>query len=575
MTMDNTNEIIQGLADLLALDTFKTFAANDLVQRFANVGEKYRYDPVIRNVGGAIERMAQKSPDLTISSHDILGLYNSFVRLDPSSEFKQVFADLLPTEDVASTEQRNVFDKRRIPYNEGTRDIATVEAEAIEVDEWETAIEAPVASLVPGVEKFNPELIQNSTLHDPKLVEAGSVLVKTQLETIGCSDVRAALKHGVKGCLLYLASFPTTRGTAHINVPIAIKGGQPEVPDLFADITGDRIYAFNTAGLGALIEDMTEIREELQAKKAGRIRTTMATDTVRDPANEGTANIEVDEVETYVEEIAPKKLNQISPELADVEAILEDAIIRKASRYSDKVIRIGHDLVAEELRRVGYKADTRFIGDNVRGMTFDATLWTKRGKVEVSVPVEVTDGNVLFPSVFIDDNGDVSHLSHADIEAMLTKEELVEVPRYTAALVDMSYNELRKIVHTATFDRKHNVAREALHLINDKFGTDAHKAAVADYQVWIEEATTDYSDRCQECDYYRPRGVAIASADHSMKRRASNRDYCGLLHTDCSKVVKKGGVCSRSHLDWDKQHDDSYKGVIMTSQIRMTQWEMK
>lgn len=570
MTMDNTKEIIQSLADLLALDTFKTFAANELVQRFASVEEKYRYDPVIRNVGGAIERMAQRDPNMTISSQDILGLYNNFIRLEPNSEFKRVFADILPTEEPTQEEEKNNFERRRIPYNEGVRDISTVEAEAIEVDEWEAAIEHPVEAIVPGIEKFNPELIQNSTLHDPRLIEAGSALVKSQLETIGCNNVRAALKHGVKGCLLYLASFPTTRGTVHINVPIAIKAGQPEVPDLFADATGNRVYAFNEEGLGVLIEDMVEIREDLQARKAGRIRTTMATDTVRDPANMNTSAIEVDEVEAYVTENAPKKLNEINPELANVEAILEDAIIRKASRYSDKVIQIGHGVVADELRRVGYKADTRFAGDNERGMTFDATLWTKRGKVEVSIPIEVAEGNVLYPSLFVSDDGSVGHISQAEIEAMLDKEELVEVPRYTAALVDMDYNSLRKIIHKATFDRKHNVAREALHLINDKFGVDAHKSAIADYQLWIEEATADYSDRCESCEHYRPRGVAVTSNDHNMKRKASSRDYCGLLHTDCRNVVKKAGVCSRSHLDWDKQHDDSYKGVIMTSQIKLT-----
>jgi hypothetical protein len=567
--MDNTNEIIQGLADLLALDTFKTFAAGDLARRFASVGEKHRYDLVIRNVGGAIERMAQKDPNQTISSQDILNLYNSFVRLDPGSEFKQVFADLLPSEDLPETE-KNVFEGKRIPYNEGVRDISMVEAEAIEVDEWEAAIGAPVQSLIPGIERFNTEIIQNSTLHDPKLIETGSALVKTHLETIGCSDVRASLKHGVKGCLLYLASFPTTRGTVHINVPVAVKEGQPEVPDLFADVTGDKIYAFNRAGLETLIGDMAEIREDLQTKKISKIRTTMATDIVRDPVNVGTPDTEVDEVETYVSEIVPKALSEISPELADVEAILEDAILRKSSRYSDKVIQIGHNLVADEIRRVGYRADTRFVGDNERGMTFDATLWTKKGKVEVSVPVEVADGNVLFPSMFVSDDGSISHLNRQEIEAMLDKEELIEVPRYTAALVDMDYNSLRKIIHTATFDRKHNVAREALYLINDKFGSDAHASAIADYQMWIEEATADYSDRCEECEHYRPRGVAISSTDHKMGRRASDKDYCGLLHTNCHNVVKKGGICSRSHLDWDRQHDDAYKGVIMTSQIRLT-----
>lgn len=563
--MDNTNEIIQALADLLALDTFKTFAAGDLVKRFASVEDEHRYDPVIRNVGGAIEKMAQRDPGHVVSAEEIQRLYQNFVGLNPQSQFKKVFADLLPTEDLAAA-SRNPFDRKRVPYHDESRDLTTAQKEAIDVDEWEAALEQSVEALVPGVAKFDPNLLANNVMHNPELVNAGRDLVRTQLEVLGCMDVRAGLKHGVKNCLLYLASFSTPIGTVHMNIPIEIKNGEPQVPEVLADITGKNIYAFNTAGIAKAVADIMERRAQAQQLNIDSRRANFTSD-VRDTSQDA---IEVDEVEAYAQEVVPgKRLSEINPELANVEAILEDAVIRKASRYTEQAIKLGRDIVTEEFKKQGYKCDARFVGDHNRGMTFDATLWTKKGKVEVSVPVEVAEGDVLFPAVFVADDGEVHKLDRAEVEAMLDVEGLAEIPRYSAALVNMTYNDLRKIVHKATFDRKHNIAREALTLIKDKFGNEAHTAAVSDYQEWIEEATRDYEQRCGSCDYYKPRGVTVSSSDHALPKKSST-DYCNLLHTQCSNVTRRAGVCTRSHLDWDRQHDDAYKGIITTNQIKLT-----
>ena len=556
--MDNTNEIIQGLVDLLALDTFRTFAASDLVQRFASVEDKYRHDPVIRNVGGAIEKIANKEPSRMITAEEVSKLYNSFVGLNPQTPFKEIFTDILPTTEETKVVAKNAFAKKRIPYNNVERDLTTANKEEIEVDEYQAALEQPVEVL--GVDKVVPT--PSLAAHKPELIKAGSELVKSQLEALGCTNVRTSLKFGSTKGLLYLASFPTTAGTLHVNVPLVVENEQPEVPELFADISGKTTYAFNQQGVEKLVNDTIEQRRDSDLNAADAIRYNYTSDTIREPTK--AAAIEVDEVQAYVEEVVPPKLSTISPELADVEAILEDAIIRKASRYNEQTIGLGRNLVSDEFKKIGYKSDVRFAGDHNKGMHFDATLWTKKGKVEVSVPVEVAEGNVLFPSQFVADDGEVRSIEPHQVAAMLDKEELVEVPRYNAAFIEMDYNSLRKVIHAATFDRKHNVAREALTLIHDKFGTDAHNAAVADYQEWIAQASVDYSTRCGQCKYYRPRGMTISS----MHKSAA--DYCNLLHTKCNQIVRKAGVCTRAHLEWNKQHDDSFKGIIMTSQVKLT-----
>ena len=553
--MDNTKEIIQGLVDLLILDSSRTFPVDGLVKRFASMEDKYRFDPVIRNVGGALESIAKREPSRMITAEEIFKLYNSFVSLNPQTSFKEVCADLLPEVEVKKAS--NPFEKRRIPYTTAERDLSMAKKESIEVDEHQAALDQPVEAL--GIDQVIPT--PALAAYNPQMIKAGSELVRSQLEAIGCSNVRTTLKVGTSKGLLYLASFPTTTGTAHINVPVIINEGQPEVPEIFVDLAGKNAYAFNEAGIGKLLNDATEARRESDLDAANAIRHNLTSDNVRNP-KEGA--IEVDEVQAYIQEIVPPKLSSISPELANVEKILEDAVIRKASRYTEQTIGLGRDIVSGEFKKIGIKSDVCFVGDHTKGMIYDATLWTKKGKVEVSVPVEVAEGNVLFPSMFMADDGEIRNIESHQVEAMLNKEELVEISRYSAVLVDMDYNSLRKIVHKATFDRKHNVAREALNLIQDKFGADAYNTAVSDYQEWITQASVDYNTRCGQCKYYRPRGATIAS----MHKSAS--DYCNLLHTQCNNIVKKSGVCTRAHLDWNKQHDDSYKGVMITSQIKMT-----
>ena len=548
--MVNELDMIQNLADLLALDGLRTYSVEHLAQRFATEQVRNRHDPVIGNMTGVLTTMAKRDPGRAISHVELFNLYNKFARLNPETKFKEVFADLLP--ELGEQQKVNVD---RQPYNDAPRSLAEAKQEIIEVDEWETAFGQPVEAF--GIKRFDKTALSNAFAHDGKLVTAGAGLVQTQLEALGLKDVRASVKYAVKSCILYLASFPTTRGKVHINVPVAVDDkSQVQLPTLCADVTGNRTYPLTADGIRNLLFDLDDKRDQTETRAANSNRQNMTTD-IRDvKAN----TIEVDEY-NYANPPSAKP-SQISPELLDVETILENAVLQQASRYDEKVINAGRTVINRELSKIGFvNPRIRFAGDNPRGMSFDAALNAPGGKIEVTIPIEVAAGNALYPSQFVADDGNIHEFTAENIKAVVSTTESAEPIKYTASLVAMDYNSLRKTIHKAAFEHQHVVAKEALVLILDKFGTDAHNACVMDYQAWMEDASQDFQKRCSGCTYYRERGTRHATSTH---------DYCNLLQTKCANVVRKQGICVRAHLDWDQVRDDSYKGAIMTNQIKLT-----
>jgi len=546
---------IKQMADLVLLHEDQKFNVADLAGRFASVEDKYRHDMVIRNVGGAIEIMAKRNPDLMVSAGEISAMYNHFSGLQPDNQFKQAMGDLLSGQSVESNRvaEEEFVVKNRQTFTDGVRDLQAAQAE-IEIDEDEAALDEPVPII--GIQRFDPEELRANTRHDKKLIAEGAKLVATQLQSLGCQGAKAQLKYAVSKCLLYLASFPVPQGHVYVNIPIEVtEDKELQIPSVIADRAGRKLYAFSNDGVNELLYTEMEARENAQVEAADAIRQNITT-ADRSPRSE---DIEVDETEAYVADQSPVKMPE---ELVDIEAVLQNAVSRKESGYTQEAINSSRTVVASELAKLGYKnIDIRFAGDNEQGMQFDATLLTIKGKMDITVPVQLVQGNILFPTKFAADDGEIHELNSQEITSLLEKPEVVDPVRYSASLVDMSYNSLRKIVHSAVFDRKLNIAQEALALIKDKFGADHHNNAVADFDMWLKEAGQDYSKRCNGCPFYRVAGA---------KNSTHSKDWCGLLNEGCNNVVKKANVCTRSTINWDSVRDDSYKGIITGHDIRLS-----
>ncbi len=552
---DNALEMIQQLAKQMLENESRLFTAQQLATRFENLPSELRYDHVVRNIGGIFEKAAQRDPHKVITAEQVGQLYEELVRLNPETQFKAHFSDLLPVSLEKVADGETEIRMRDNFYEDGARGLATINDTKHDISETDDEMMA-----VPGaniIEDFEPEMVGVARYHGPETISQGAQLVATELQVLG-EKPRTQFKYSSRNGLLFLARLETPTGSEHIHVPIEVRAGQVLFPTMF--IASDNVYNLTRSGIDQFKDDATEARRAKQEAQVEATRHTLFADTVREPGEQA---IEVDELED-LGEYRPK----VELGMPEVEAILENAVLRKESSFSDSTIDQATELVRTELANLSYRhAQIRFAGDHApSSVLFDAVVQHGAVKHEIVVPVQVRADQILMPSKFSAkaDREATYDFSKEGFEKFAQQHagEGIEV-RYSGLILDQDYNTLRKIIHQATFDRKHAVAREALNCIQDKFGPDTYNAALADYQEWLTQASQDYSKRCTGCPYYM---------SHTRRGSTSVEDRCGLLHIACRKVVKdeETGICHKSTFDWDRLRDDAYKGTITTSQISFT-----
>lgn len=310
--------------------------------------------------------------------------------------------------------------------------------------------------------------------------------------------------------------------------------------------------------------EFTEIFEPYLPEKEGkpdsldevnRMRHTYYEDAPRDLSEVSSARttevIEGDEIE--------KK--EVPAEFKPLVEDVEDKLARDTSGFSKELINRAHELIVGELNSLGVKGQVRFSRRKGSSMVFATSLDTEKGTIQVDIPIEVADEKILYPVTFVYKDA-VHALTEEGLERFIRKFGAEAEPvKYPGEMLDMTFNQLRKEIHKAVFERNYARATECLNVVSDKFGEDIHKNAIQDYQNWLKEASQDYSTRCGKCGYYLSK-TAVATTH--------TQDWCGLLDEPCFKIIQKSGICVRSSILWDELRDDSYKGTISTSKIALT-----
>jgi|GEM_PF-5048652 len=555
---EQASTALQQLADQLLVEEAREWPAQTLHEYFASVIPQYRHDQVIRTVAGMVEKIAQRTPNKPITAHELQAFYNSVVGLNPRSAFKSVFAHLLPIpiEVTADNNQQyieghrhDMFDVARNPEV-----VAQTKGNVIEVDEF--------SDEEPQLRNHLGELTHpDDFVCDPALVDEAQALVTSELQRLGQQDINARLAFANQELMLIRLAFRGSQGEALVAVPVSIHEGQLLIPTDFA--TEERSYPLTPGGLESYFEDCRIQEEQQERKAAQRIRDIYAGD-VR--ALEEVGDIEIDENELIGEDEQPVALPDA---LQDVEEVLITAVLRKKSRYADNTIDDAAAMLQQRLRELGFQnVQVSFLGDaQVNAMRFNARVLTAKGQTEIGIPIEVNDQNVLAPVVFVGQDDMIYEFSSTGFQSYLNKTETVEPIKYGAEMLDLTYNDLQKVIHKAALDGQSHVATEALNLIADKFGSEAYNSAVADYQVVLANAYENCErSSCEGCSFF-----------HSARQENAPYadDRCLLLNIACKRVVKKAGgqgprFCARNEPNFRDEYDDSYSGLLNTSQISLT-----
>lgn len=190
-----------------------------------------------------------------------------------------------------------------------------------------------------------------------------------------------------------------------------------------------------------------------------------------------------EEVDEY--DLPEKKLASLEDQkLVDS---LKDSIVRKESKYTVQTQDQGRNLVAMELKDIGFtNPQVRFSGDYQIGLEYEATVNTGSGKFKISIPLEVRGATILPPHQFKAAN-QVHEFNKNNIMQASSTSNSIEADVHPL-LLSMSYPDLKKQLKTAATKRQHKLAQDIIALIDTRFGDHYRNAATDDYQTWLEES---------------------------------------------------------------------------------------
>lgn len=289
---------------------------------------------------------------------------------------------------------------------------------------------------------------------------------------------------------------------------------------------------------------------------ASSMRTHMTNDAVRDiQPRDGelpsarTAELEVDEFQSTREAAATP-----SEAFAPLHSEIDSALLESTLSFDRDIIQRGKKVVASELSSLGVTGFQIYVHDKQasdNGIAYKAAITVDRENADLIVPVEVQGRTPLFPSEFhLGEN--TYPLTARGLNIAFGKES-VEPVRYSADMLDMTYNQLLKDMRIAAQASDKSRAEECLQLIGDKFGADQLRTAFSDYQDILQ--------------------VKVASEENELQRTASiqqsEQTFSGIRTTRGSAA----GVHTPSRteaLAFDEESDKEYGAVISTSQIQLT-----
>jgi len=478
--------------------------------------ESYRTDQVIRNVANIVERRANANPNGLISREEFGQLYDAFAGLNPNSNFKNIFSEVLPVgvavaKPTAEASRDNFYFYERNPNS-------------IEVDEDTEEPSADVfASTIPS--------------QPLSVVEAGLDLVKDELEMLG-QKLPIDFEGDTDTGMIYSVDLGMSRKAY---IPIEVVNRVPIPPKVI--VANQSEFPFSREGFD---------RATRAPSKNSFIRQHFST--YRDvPMSE-----EIIEVDEYTE-LDDKTV--MPDALLPFAVVAEQRLLESSLGYPVEIVASGRELVETELMDLGYPlVKVKATNRNDDGIIYTADIETEQGKFAIDVPITIDNrGIAAFPSHFhYGEAQDKYELSRQGFDKLLAT-ATIDPPRYSGDMIEMTYSELRKELLTSTMKRDFTRATEVLALVDDKFGSEHHKACLSDYAEWLKDSKVSFAARCGSCNYYE-----------NASKGKSTQDWCLLIDRPCREIRQtKAGICVKSSVDFDSDLEKDELS-ISTSKVALT-----
>jgi hypothetical protein len=457
--MDSLKQLVNLANDLLkGADVGREYTMEYVVKRLESALDEYPHDPVIRSVATVLSKQFTKGK-LTTSQKELYATYNHFAGLSANSMIKDAIGDLLYPVDnnpKATVGNDTAFSHR----SHGPELDMNVEHNPLE--------------------NLFDKNVSAGVYYDPTLAKLGKHAIAEELTNIGvpATDIKVVAGVGDNQAIVYDAIFTNKLGTAHVPMFIEVKDGVKTPTHFygnsqFVELTAENLNKY-------IVEKAQTI--EVPNVAMGGVRT---------------ASSVISPLFAF-EEDAPAAIELPAvpmPEALKDLASFENALLDASTNFTPELVRTAKAICHRELANMGFRAQVSLAEATDNCIICSAELDSAVGKVEIKLPVEIADSRAQIPALFYNegDKDKIYDFSKAELTNYLTaaKADNGSILRYSNDFFNMSYNQLKEEMIAGAVRKDYVRAEAALNRIEDKFGSDYHRAALSDYARYLTLASAD------------------------------------------------------------------------------------
>lgn len=451
--MDSLKQLVNLANNLLkGADVGREYTMEYVVKRLESALDEYPHDPVIRSVTAVLNKQFDKGK-LVTSQKELYATYNHFAGLSANSMIKEAIGDLLypvENEPKATVGNQTAFSHRQ---NAPGLDMK------VEHNPLENLFDKNVAA---------------GTYYDPTLAKLGKHALADELNNIGvpATDIKVVAGIGENTAIVYDAVFTNKLGTAHVPMFIELSDGiQPPTHfygnNQFIQLTAENLNKYIVEK--AQVEDVPNVAVNGVRTSSSIISSAFAFE------EDAPAPIQFDATPL------PEPLKDL--------ASFDEALLDASTGFTPELVRTAKAVCRRELDNMGFKAQVALSEATDNCIICSAELDSSVGKVEIKLPVEIINDRPQIPSLFYSEasKDKIYDFSKAELVNYLTaaKTDTAAIMRYSNDFFNMTYSQLKEEILAGVARKDYVRAEQALNRIEDKFGPEYHRAAMADYAKYL------------------------------------------------------------------------------------------